>query len=138
MTRPISEVEARKAKAEYDRKYRARNKEWIAEKKAAYFQRTYDPKSAAVERKRRMPIHVEYCRRPRYVAWKKDYDRKRRAAQFGESKDAWAALLALKKEIAKQQPDRFERYAQAQRHQWNPVNQQRRRNGKLGISTDSL
>lgn len=121
----------KKAKAEYDRKYRKRNKERIKANHAAYFQRTYDPKKAAIKRKKTMPRHVEYCRQPEYKKKKKKYDRERREAVFGEFKDAYAVLLALKKEIKKQMPDRFERYAQAQRHQWNPINQQRRRRGKI-------
>jgi hypothetical protein len=35
-------------------------------KKRAYFERTYDPRKAAVERKKRMHLHVAYCREPRY------------------------------------------------------------------------
>ena len=130
---------SKKAKAEYDRKYRARNKKKLKAQKAAYFQRTYDPVQAAVERKKNMPRHIAYCRRPKYRAWKKRYDKQRRERAFGEFKDAHAVLLALKKEIAKQMPDRFERYAQAQRHQWNPINQRRRRkNGNVDINLDSF
>ena len=128
----------KKAKAEYDRKYRARNKKRLKALQAAYFQRTYDPKKAAGERKKKMPLHVEYCRQPEYKAWKKDYDRKRRLAKLGDFKEAYVALQALKKEIAKQMPDRFERYAQAKRHQWNPVNQQRRKRGYIDRNPDSF
>lgn len=114
-------------KAEYDRKYRKLNKERLRAQKAAHFKRTYDPVLAAIERKTKMPRHIEYCRRPEYVAWKKKYDQKRRLARLGDFKEAYAVLQDLRKEINKQMPDRFERYAQAQRHQWNPINQQRRR-----------
>lgn len=128
----------KQAKAEYDRKYRKKNRVRLRAKKAAYFQRTYDPKQAAKARKKRMPAHVEYCRQPEYRAWKKEYDRERRGKKFGPFAEAHAILLELKKEIAKQMPDRFERYAQAQRHQWNPINQERRRRAKLNIESDSL
>lgn len=64
------------AKAEYDRAYRAQNLDWLKAKKKAYFQRTYDPVKAAIERKKRMPRHVAYCQRPEYKAWKHEYDRK--------------------------------------------------------------
>src|ERR1700690_4365375 len=95
--------------------------------KAAYFQRTYDPVKAAKERKKRMPTHVAYCRQPKFRAYKREYDKKRRDSRFGEYAKAHAALLELLKEIRKQMPDRFERYAQSGRHQWNPINQARYR-----------
>ena len=130
----VQTMKDKKAKAEYDRKYRARNKKRIKANHAAYFQRTYDPKKAAVERKKNMPRHVEYCRQPKYRAWKKKYDRQRRMAKLGDFKDAWTILQKLKKEIHRQMPDRFERYAQSQRHQWNPINQQRRKRGNLNCN----
>jgi len=39
---------------------------------------------AAKARKVRMPLHIEYCRQPAYKAWKREYDRRHRAAEFGE------------------------------------------------------
>lgn len=73
----------------YDIAYRARNHELLKAKKAAYFQRTYDPVKAAHIRKKRMHLHIEYCRQPRYKAYKHDYDRvylaKRRFGAFWES-----------------------------------------------------
>lgn len=69
----------------YDMEYRRKNRALLKAKKAAYFQRTYDPAKAAIERKKRMPKHVEYCRRPEYRAWKREYDRQYRAKKyFGE------------------------------------------------------
>lgn len=117
----------RKQKAAYDKRYRKLNRDRIAANKAAYFQRTYDPVKAAKERKKRMPEHVKYCRQPWYRAWKRKYDRKRRGRKFGAFAEAHAVLLLLIKEVKRQMPDRFERYAQSGRHQWNPVNQARRR-----------
>ena len=67
----------------YDMAYRAKNLERIKAGKRAYFQRTYDPREAAVERKKRMHLHVAYCRQPRYKAWKREYDRKYRASEYG-------------------------------------------------------
>ena len=126
-------------KAAYDREYHKKNRARIKARQAAYFQRTYDPKVAAKERKKRMPQHIEYCRQPKYKAWKRKYDKQRREAKFGDFKDAHAILMKLRKEIAKQMPDRYERYAQAQRHQWNPINQVRRRRGNnLNIESDGL
>ena len=83
---------SKKEKAAYDREYRKKNLAWIKAKKADYFQRTYDPVKAAKERKKRMPEHVEYCRQPKYRAYKRKYDRKRRASKFGEFAEAYEAL----------------------------------------------
>lgn len=71
-----------KEKAAYDADYRKKNRAMLKAKKAEYFQRTYDSVAAAVERKKRMPRHVEYCRQPKYRAWKQKYDRKHRAEKF--------------------------------------------------------
>jgi hypothetical protein len=125
-------------KADYDREYREKNRDLLKVKKAAYFQETYDPKTAAIERKERMPYHVEYCRQTKYKEYKVEYDKKRRSDQYGDFKEAYAVLLELTKEIKKQMPNRFERYAQAQRQQWNPVNQARRRHGNSIECTDRL
>ena len=114
-------------KAAYDQEYRKNNYERIKARNAAYFQRTYDPVQAAIERKKRIPQHVEYCRQPAYRAWKKDYDEQRRASRYGDFGEAWQILKLLKAEIKRQEPDRFERYRQAKRHAWNPEVQRRRR-----------
>jgi hypothetical protein len=117
----------REAKAAYDRIYRAKNIERITAQKAAYFQRTYDPATAAVVRKKRMPYHVEYCRRPDYRKKKAAYDRRREAAEYGEFAECRDILKALVKEIKRQEPDRMVRYAQAQRFQWSPFTHAKRR-----------
>lgn len=111
---------SKKAKAAYDREYRRKNKAMLQAKKAAYYQRTYDPIKAAKERKKTMPRHVEYCRRPEYKKKKYAYDRKREAAKYGEYAECRDILRVLMKEIKRQEPDRFERYRQAQRFAWNP------------------
>ncbi|MDE2104458.1 MAG: hypothetical protein KGL39_44900 [Patescibacteria group bacterium] len=67
-------VEKKAIKADYDKEYRRRNAKILKKKKAAYFARTYDPVHAAIERKKRMPSHVEYCRQPAYKAKKRLYD----------------------------------------------------------------
>ena len=72
----------------YDMEYRAKNREMLKRKKRAYFQRTYDPAKAAIERKQGMPQHLEYCRRPAYKEWKRDYDRRLRAREYGPFADA--------------------------------------------------
>lgn len=124
----------KKQKAAYDKKYRKRNRERIKANHAAYFQLTYDPVKAARERKKRMPQHIEYCRQSKYKAWKREYDRQRRAKRFGGFAPAYEVLKALQKEIRRQMPDRFERYAQSGRFQWNPINQQRYRRKRNGFN----
>jgi hypothetical protein len=129
---------SKKAKADYDREYRKRNREKLKIEKALWFQRTYDPAKAAVERKKRMPSHIEYCRQPKYVAWKKKYDLAWYASKFGPFAEAWLLLRELKAEIKRQEPNRDERYRQAQRMQWNPVTYQRRKEKRAEIKWQSL
>ncbi len=87
-------------KREYDKEYRRENKAMLKEKKAAYFQRTYDPMEAAVERKKNMARHVAYCQRPEYKAWKQDYDRKFRAKQgYGEFWESYLLLHDVEREV---------------------------------------
>lgn len=88
-------------KAEYDRLYRERNREMLKRKKHEYFKRTYDPKEAAIERKRRAHIHAEYCRRPEYKKWKAEYDKKYLARkQYGAFGEAAIILNDICSEIA--------------------------------------
>ena len=65
-----------------------------------------------------------------FQEWKKKYDRRLRVAEYGEFSECYELLEQLVKEIKRQMPDRFDRYAQSGRQQWNPVNQQRRRNAR--------
>lgn len=84
----------------YDLAYRAKNLAKIKAKKAAYFKRTYDPAKAAVERKKRMPKHVEYCRRPEYKAWKHKYDRRYRSKRlYGPFAEAAMLAVDLNREV---------------------------------------
>lgn len=129
-------------KAAYDREYRRKNLAMLkAKKKAAYAK--WGPKHRELERKRRKvkaKEHVKYCRQPEYKAWKKKYDKDHRDKRYGDYRQALVLLRELQREIRKQMPDRFERYAQAQRHQWNPLNQQRRkkRYGNFDFNFDSF
>ena len=73
--KPEKTIEQKKAeKKAYDALYRAKNLERILQRNAEYHKRTYDPQKAAIARKKRMPKHVEYCRRPEYKAYKHEYD----------------------------------------------------------------
>ena len=87
-------------KAEYDRQYRLKNLESLKIKKAEYFQRTYDPVTAKAKRKQRMHRHVEYCRTPKYRAYKQKYDQIYRAKkQYGEFYESALLLNELETEV---------------------------------------
>jgi len=86
-------------KRAYDMEYRRKNAVFIKAHKAAYHQRTYDPVAAAKARAKRMPQHVEYCRRPEYRAWKKKYDRQHNAKAYGPFAEAWMLSVDLNREI---------------------------------------
>lgn len=87
-------------KAAYDADYRAKNLELLKAKKRAHYLQTYDPVEAAKARKARMPLHVEYCRRPEYKRWKKGYDRKYRAKKmYGPFDEAFLLTMDITNEI---------------------------------------
>lgn len=91
----------------YDIDYRERNKQLLKDKKADYFKRTYDPVKAAIDRKKTMDRHIQYCRRPEYKQYKKHYDRWRRANQlYGEFWESFLALQDVESEVF----DRASRY----------------------------
>jgi hypothetical protein len=85
----------------YDMEYRAKNLQAITEKKAAWFKANYDPIKAAEERKKKMPQHIEYCRRPEYKAYKKRYDEQHRAKkQYGEFYESFLILTQIDQEVS--------------------------------------
>lgn len=95
----------------YDEQYRQRNLAMLKAKKAAYFQATYDPAKAAIGRKARMAQHVEYCQRPEYKAWKREYDRAYRAkADFGPFWESALLLLQVDEEVSSRMT-KYEIYA---------------------------
>jgi hypothetical protein len=100
-------VEQRKAeKAAYDAEYRKRDPEALKARKAEYHKRTYDPAKAAEVRKKRMPFHVEYCRRPEYRVKKKVYDRQYRAAKFyGDFADCFLLVMDIRDECLSRMTD---------------------------------
>lgn len=101
-----SDAQKKAEKAEYDREYRHKNRAALEIKKAEYFQRTYDPVQAAEDRKKRMPAHVEYCRRPEYRAWKREYDKKYRAVkEYGEFAECHLIAMEIREECLAQQSD---------------------------------
>lgn len=102
LARRVEKTRAQKAaeKAEYDRMYRTREAEKLKAKKAEYYQRTADRDKEREARKRRMPQHVEYCRRPEYRKWKAEYDKKYCARKgFGDFGEAAILLNQLETEI---------------------------------------
>ena len=84
----------------YDIDYRAKNQALLKAKKRDYHKRTYDPIEAAKARKKTMARHVEYCRQPWYKAWKREYDKKYRASEYGEYADVFLLVQTLDREIS--------------------------------------
>jgi len=89
----------------YDIDYRRKNLAMLKAKKAAYHRRTYNPEIARIERNKRMVFHVEYCRRPSYRLWKREYDRRYRAREYGAFADAYLLTLELNREIKSRSND---------------------------------
>ncbi|MDC9825654.1 hypothetical protein PRN20_18120 [Devosia sp. ZB163] len=101
-----SPAQRKEEKRVYDAARRAELADEIKAAKRAYHLRTYDPAKAAVERKKRMPRHVEYCRRPEYRAWKRDYDRNYRAAkEYGEFAECFLLVMDIRAECLSQMTD---------------------------------
>ncbi len=96
-----------KEKAVYDAQYREKNRAMLKAKKAAYFQKTYDPVAAAVVRKRNMPRHVAYCRRPEYRKKKSIYDKQHRAKKFF---GAFAEVAMLTSDLTHEIKQRMSRH----------------------------
>lgn len=103
-------IEQKKAeKAAYDKVYTAKNFERDKPKRAAYHKRTYDPVKAAIERKKKMYRHVEYCRRPEYKEYKKEYDKKYQAKkQVGEYWESYILLNELESKIEYSDSDKYQ------------------------------
>lgn len=94
-----TKAQKREEKRLYDIEYQAKNRETRLAQKREYHKRTYDPVKAAEVRKARMPYHIEYCRQPAYKAWKREYDRRYRASEFGEFAEAYRLTIDLNREI---------------------------------------
>lgn len=100
---PVPKSVRRLLKAIYDTEYRKKNRALLKAKKAAYFQRTYDPAAARIERKKRAAAHAEYCRRPEYRRWKQSYDRKHLAKKnYGPFAEAALLTMDLNRTIKEQ------------------------------------
>ncbi len=115
-------------KRAYDMAYRRKNIERLKAEKAAYFQRTYDPKKAAVVRKARMHLHVAYCRQPRYRALKQAYDQKRRDNEYGPFAEAARLAIDLNREVK----SRSSNYEIRRQNQTGNKRQERARSAQEG------
>lgn len=99
--RRIGKTKAQKKEEKrfYDIEYRRRNLAPIKVKKRAYFQATYDPEQASIERRKRAKAHAEYCRTPEYRAWKHAYDQRRTDKKYGPFAEANRLMIELNREI---------------------------------------
>lgn len=100
-------IEQKRAeKREYDASYREKNADALKTKKHEYFVRTYNPDAARIDRKKRAAAHAEYCRRPEYQKWKRDYDRQYRAGkEYGEFAECFLLAMDIRAECLRQQSD---------------------------------
>lgn len=93
-------------KAAYDRQYRFKNRAALKAKKAEYFQRTYDPEQARIDRARMRDRHrrylAKYNARPEWKSHKREYDIDRRASEYGAFAEAQKILVLLEREIRSQ------------------------------------
>lgn len=134
-----TKAQRKEEKRLYDIEYRAKNLETIKAKKKAHFQKTYDRKAAAEYRKQRMHLHAEYCRRPEYRAWKREYDRKYRAKEFGAFAEAYLLTMDLNREIKGRTTNHEVKYQngctnKAQRRKRQGGQEERGRNSRRGGS----
>ncbi len=100
-------------KAEYDRRRRRElGDELLAKKREAYHAAVAaDPDSVRAKqrehRRKRKAAHLEYCRRPEYREWKRQYDRRHLAEKhFGPFAEAALVLRDLEQAVL----DRASRY----------------------------
>lgn len=101
-----SGAQRKEEKRLYDMEYRDRNRAALKAKKADYYKRTRDPVKEAEKRKERMPLHVEYCRRPEYRAKKKVYDRQYRAVKhYGAFADCFLLVMDIRDECLSRMTD---------------------------------
>lgn len=99
LARRVPPDEKKEAKRVYDAQRRVELATEIRVQHAAYYQRTRDPAKERGYRQANMGRHVEYCRRPEYRAYKADYDRELRAAEYGDYAEVYLLLLDLEREI---------------------------------------
>lgn len=115
----------KKEKAKYDKQYREKNIEAKTKKAKAYYENNKPEilKKMRVYRKRTMPRHVEYCRQPKYKAYKKDYDKQYRAKKlFGDYWESAIILTELEAEYDNREAFKQNKFhnknAQKRKRQW--------------------
>ncbi len=98
-----TDAEKRAAKSAYDAEYRAKNITEIKAKKATYYAENHDREKEREYRKRTMARHVEYCRRPEYREYKREYDKEYRAKQdYGEFWECFLLAMSIRDEAVRQ------------------------------------
>lgn len=118
----------RAEKAEYDRQYQAKNREMLKAKKAAAYAANPNRERERAYRKANMARHVEYCRRPEYKQYKREYDQIYRAKQdYGEFWEASIIAIQIDAEV-KERASRYEIYME--RGTINKTQQRKREYGK--------
>lgn len=117
----------------YDIEYREKNAADLKVSKAEYYQRAHDPVKEAIERKKRMPAHVEYCRRPEYRQKKKAYDRRHRAENhYGEFSECAILVMEIRDECLSLMSDYDIRLEKGTLNK----SQQRKREDARSVSTE--
>lgn len=99
-----SKIQQREEKFWYDAFNRLMNEDKIKQEKANYFQRDYKKNPGKYKRWRtaRREKHTEYCRRPEYKKYSREYSVKRHHKEkYGEFWEAGALLVELQKHIPK-------------------------------------
>lgn len=93
--------EKTKAKQLYDIGRRERDRDKLKAQKAAHYRSIREERKVRDKayREDNMKRHVEYCRRPEYVKYKREYDRQYRAREYGDYAEAFILLQDLDKEI---------------------------------------
>lgn len=124
--KPQRTVEEMKAlKAAYDRDYRARNIDRIKAEKKAYYAANHDREKERAYRQKTMQRHVEYCRRPEYREYKRQYDRMYRAKkEYGDLAECFLLVMDIRAECLSQQTDYEIRFSKGTLNK----RQQRKRN----------
>lgn len=93
-------TQRKQEKRTYDAQRRIDLADELRIEKAAYHKRTYDPAKAALDRAKKMPAHVEYCRRPEYRAYKQQYDQRYNMERlYGPFWEAARVLIEVEREV---------------------------------------
>ncbi len=135
-----SDAQKKAEKRDYDMEYRRKNLEMLKRKKAEHYLKTRDPEKEAAYRKTRMHLHVEYCRQPKYKAWKKKYDAQYRAKKlYGEFWESFLLIMGIEAEVTKRMSNyeiRLENgtinKAQQRRRDYERINRQQSENCFMG------